>query len=228
MKETDVQKINKQTDFRYYEIITKFINLSYIALALILMGTVLLFTILFAYLKPGLGICIFLLFIMAGILVELINGNLTWLKITEIQMKEPTKKSTPGSLANLYKYSFIVYTTAIIACVYLLPFFTNFNYTKTEYYGVLPLVTTLSIFMGFLLRAISHIYMKNSEMYQIAGTPLYYFSKRAIYLPIVLLIVTFDTYIIKELLIQIIIGFPVLILNFCGILYLTGHHRQIF
>lgn len=227
MEETDVQNIKKQTDFRYYEIITKFKNLSYFALALILTGAVLLFTILFAYLKPGLGICIFLLFIMAGILVELINGNLTWLNIIKLQREEQNKESAAQSFVNLYKYSFIVYTAAIIACIYLLPFFNNFNYTITEYYGFLPLFTTLSIFMVFLLRAISHIYLKNSEMYQLAGTPLYHFSRRAIYLPIILLIITFDMYIIKELLMQIIVSFPVLIFSFYGILYLTGHHRQI-
>ncbi len=223
MEERDLQKVNKQLEFKYCQIITKFKNISYIALALVLIGTVLLFTIIFAYKQPGLGICVFLIFNITRIVNGLINENLTQLKLKEVKIEESNEEIIIESIVSLYRFSFIVFATDIVACIYLIPFFSNFNYTIWEYYRFLPFLTTLSIFMIIILRIIAHICLKKNSMYQSAGTPLKFFSKRVIYLAAVLLIITFNIYIIMEILVQILAGFSILILSFYGILYLADN-----
>jgi hypothetical protein len=196
--------------------VINFKNISVIAIALSIIALVLNFACIFVYHKTGLGISIFVIFVIFSITIEIVNANKMVIKLKRIDSEEINIKI----LRELYQISFIVFAINITECVFIVPYFNNFNIKTVEYFGYIPIFLTYSMITISILRVISHLRLKNNSIYQYAEAPLNFFSRKFILVIVIFFIITFDIDILSAIIIPISIEYIILLPIFYGIVSL--------
>lgn len=223
LKDKNIININKQNNVRYEKEVIRFENISVIAIALSIMALVLIFTIAFTYKKPGIGISSFIVFTLISTIVEIININLTVIRLKEIDFENVKKALRIKLLRRLYKISFIVIAINITESIFLIPFYGNDSITTSEFFNFTPVFITLTLINIYLLRAIAHFRLKSNRVYQIAGNPFIYFSKKYLVLILVFIIIAFDTNILLQIVPLYFMECLILLPLFYGIVSLLNY-----
>jgi|GEM_PF-1151656 len=100
----------------------KFGNLSYLAAALMVFGIILLFTISYGFYKPVLGFGAMMLFVISGMILELVAINNINSSYEQSGLLEEKTAESLAYLKLLFKMASTVFSTAVIAVVTGLPF----------------------------------------------------------------------------------------------------------
>jgi len=114
-------KVEKQLRSVINNSIAKFVNFSYLALALTLVGLICLFTIAYAFYRPVLGFGIMLLFFIASITTELILINLSRASTRDFEI--PVEQDALVKLRKTTnRYAFAVFMVNMVVVILSLPF----------------------------------------------------------------------------------------------------------
>lgn len=220
--EKNLNREEKQIRLNYDKIVTRFKNISYVALVLTMIGIILLFTFVYEYKKIGSGISIFLISIILSIVMELINMNISILKLKENIKEYKIDEAFPFAFRCVYKISYMVFISITIMGISLIPFTNSNGCTLSEYYLLIPFLATLSIIMVYVLKIIAHTYFKKKNMHQLFENPFNSLSKNIIFIAIILMIYSLQqSDIILNMIPQILTIPFILIILFYVIIYLS-------
>lgn len=144
-------KVDKQLKRLVSSSITRIKNISYIAMALCFIGLICLFTISYAFYRPVLGFGIFLLFITASVVLELVKRNMinTSMKENDLLDGRSELLIPLQNTQNIYTYTVILLNT--VAVVFGLPlimvrssYYTNSVITAQSYLSLSPVLAIIS------------------------------------------------------------------------------------
>lgn len=144
-------KVDKQLKRLISSNITRIKNISYIAMALCFTGLICLFTISYAFYRPVLGFGIFLLFITASVVLELVQQNMTNTSMKENDLLEGRSELLIPLQNTRSTSTYTVILLNAIAVIFGLPlimvrssFYTNSVITAQSYLSLSPVLTIIS------------------------------------------------------------------------------------
>jgi transcriptional regulator with XRE-family HTH domain len=148
--------------------ITRYKNMSFLSLALVFAGLVCMFTISYALYRPVLAFGIFLLLIIAGILLEIIQFNNTNMSIRDNDIFEDREELLKPLSNCRNRYTFLVIAADITAVIFSLPivllrdpYFVNSVILVKSYVALIPL---LGIASSTICKLLYRIVKKNFAM----------------------------------------------------------------
>lgn len=148
--------------------ITRYKNMSFLALALSFAGLVCMFTVSYALYRPVLAFGIFLLLIIAGILLEIIQINNTNMSIRDNDIFEDREELLKPLLNCRNRYTFLVIAADITAVIFSLPivlfrdsYLVNSVILVKSYVALIPL---LGIASSIICNLFYRIVKKNFAM----------------------------------------------------------------
>jgi transcriptional regulator with XRE-family HTH domain len=135
--------------------ITRFKNISYIALALVAIGLICLFTIAYTFYRPAIAFGVFMMFIVGSILLEVIQNNITKTVIRDNEIMEDKEKLLLPLQIIKYKFTLAVFVTNMAAFILSLPIImlSDYNYmiNMVSYFTLLPLLSVVILIIGKIL-----------------------------------------------------------------------------
>ncbi|TCT17039.1 transcriptional regulator with XRE-family HTH domain [Natranaerovirga pectinivora] len=162
-------KTEKQTKRLFDTTRTKFKNMSAIALALVLLGLISLFTIAYSTHRPIIGFGVFLVFALSSVILQVIHINLSHLTLNNNDLLQEFNEELPVLRKQLNTYSFYVFFGNIVAVIFALPFIIvrdayNLNsvISMNSYFLLVPFLLLISFFIWCgLLSIFQHKIVKN-------------------------------------------------------------------
>lgn len=112
----------KQVKFLLNKMNVKFKNFTFIAIALIIIGLISLYSVSYAFYKPMIGFGIMMIFVTGAVIIQLIAINNVHSSYETSGMLDDENKTSLNYLKMLYKYSSISLSMATFGIIFGLPF----------------------------------------------------------------------------------------------------------